>query len=467
MKSVKQGSPDPKTKVEVGQQFPLTIKRLGINGEGVGYYKRHVVFVPGAIPGEEVVAKVTRAGERFSEASIKKIRKSSPERITPPCPIYDQCGGCQLQHMEYAATLREKADIVRQAFERYTTIKQEALTIQQTKGMQDPWYYRNKSQMQVNKTKGVVQAGLYAEKSHKLIDLSACMVQHKRSNHVTQVMKQILQDLNISIYNERKHRGAIRTIVTRVSFKTGDVQLVLVTAEETLPKRKQMIEEVKKRLPEVTSFMQNINDQKTSIIFGDRTSLVSGEETLEETLGDVSFSLSARAFFQLNPEQTVVLYDEAKKAAKLTGKEKLVDAYCGVGTIGLWLADQAAEVRGMDVIPDAIENARANAANNQVQAYEYEVGKAEEWLPKWVKQGWTPDVVVVDPPRTGCDQKLLTTLKQTKPSRIVYVSCNPSTLAKDVEQLRAAGYKVANIQPVDMFPWTAQVECVTELVKEN
>lgn len=467
MKSVKQGSSDSKTKVEVGQQFPLTIKRLGINGEGVGYYKRHVVFVPGAIPGEEVVAKVTQAGERFSEASIKKIRKSSPERITPPCPIYDQCGGCQLQHMEYAATLREKADIVRQAFERYTTIKQDSLTIQQTKGMQDPWYYRNKSQMQVNKTKGVVQAGLYAEKSHKLIDLSACMVQHKRSNHVTQVMKQILQDLNISIYNERKHRGAIRTIVTRVSFKTGDVQLVLVTAEETLPKRKQMIEEVKRRLPEVTSFMQNINDQKTSIIFGDRTSLVSGEETLEETLGDVSFSLSARAFFQLNPEQTVVLYDEAKKAAKLTGKEKLVDAYCGVGTIGLWLADQAAEVRGMDVIPDAIENARANAANNQVQAYEYEVGKAEEWLPKWVKQGWTPDVVVVDPPRTGCDQKLLTTLKQTKPSRIVYVSCNPSTLAKDVEQLRAVGYKVANIQPVDMFPWTAQVECVTELVKEN
>lgn len=280
-------------------------------------------------------------------------------------------------------------------------------------------------------------------------------------------MKQILQDLDISIYNERKHRGAVRTIVTRVSFKTGDVQLVLVTAEVTLPKRKQMMEEVKKRLPEVTSFMQNINDQKTSIIFGDRTTLVSGEETLEETLGDVSFSLSARAFFQLNPEQTVVLYDEAKKAAKLTGKEKLVDAYCGVGTIGLWLADQAAEVRGMDVIPDAIDDARANAANNHVKSYEYEVGKAEEWLPKWVKQGFTPDVVVVDPPRTGCDQKLLTTLKQTKPSRIVYVSCNPSTLAKDVEQLRAAGYKVANIQPVDMFPWTAQVECVTELVREK
>ena len=451
------------TTVEAGQQFPLTIKRLGINGEGVGYYKRHVVFVPGALPGEEVVATVTKPGERFSEAAIKKIRKKSTERIDPPCPIYDQCGGCQLQHMEYEASLREKADLVRQAFERYTNFSNEKLPIQKTRGMDNPWYYRNKSQLQVKKSKGVVEAGLYAQNSHKLIDLSACMVQHKSSNHVTQVMKEILQDLDISIYNERKHRGAIRTIVTRVSFKTGDVQLVLVTAEETIPKRKQVIEEVKKRLPEVTSFMQNINDQKTSLIFGDRTTLVSGEETIHETLGDVSFSLSARAFFQLNPEQTVVLYNEAKKAAKLTGTEKLVDAYCGVGTIGLWLSDQVAEVRGMDVIEESIVDARHNARKNGVRSYQYEVGKAEEWLPKWVRQGWSPDVVVVDPPRTGCDQKLLTTLKQTKPQRIVYVSCNPSTLAKDVEQLRLAGYKVNNIQPVDMFPWTAQVESVTEL----
>ncbi|TSB45206.1 23S rRNA (uracil(1939)-C(5))-methyltransferase RlmD [Alkalicoccobacillus porphyridii] len=452
------------TKVEKGQQFPLTIKRLGINGEGVGYFKRHVVFVKGALPGEEVVATVTKPGDRFSDATIKKIRKASPDRISAPCPIYDQCGGCQLQHMQYEATLKEKADLVRQAFERYTSFSERELPIQKTLGMENPWYYRNKSQLQVNKSKGQLKAGLYAENSHTLIDLSACMVQHKLSNHVTQVMKEILQDLNISIYNERKHRGAIRTIVTRVSFTSEDVQLVLVTAEPSLPKRKQLIEQVKKRLPEVTSFMHNVNEQKTSIIFGNKTELVSGEETIEETLGDVSFSLSARAFFQLNPEQTVVLYNEAKKAAKLTGTEKVVDAYCGVGTIGLWLADQAGDIRGMDVIEESILNARENAAKHGVTSYQYEVGKAEDWFPKWSKQGWKPDVVVLDPPRTGCDQKLLHTLKQTKPHRIVYVSCNPSTLAKDVEQLKQSGYKVQNIQPVDMFPWTAQVESVTELV---
>ncbi|WP_368505643.1 23S rRNA (uracil(1939)-C(5))-methyltransferase RlmD [Alkalihalophilus sp. As8PL] len=451
--------------LKVGQQMPLTIKRLGINGEGVGYFKRKVVFVPGALPNEEIVAEVTKAGARFTEAKIVKIRKQSKERIEPPCPIYDQCGGCQLQHMEYAATLREKQDIIRQAFERHTKLKMEKLVIQPTIGMDDPWYYRNKSQLQVAKKDGRVIAGLYAMNSHKLIDLSACMVQHKTTNKVTRVMKQILADLNISIYDERKHQGVIRTIVTRVGFETGHVQVVLVTNEKEIPRKDVLLDEIQKRLPEVNSLMQNINGKKTSLIFGEETVHLSGEEVIEEKLGDISFELSARAFFQLNPIQTVKLYNEAKRAAKLTGTEKVVDAYCGVGTIGLWLADGASEVRGMDVIEASIIDARVNADNHGYKHFTYEVGTAEEWLPKWVKEGWKPDVVVVDPPRTGCDEKLLKTIVEVKPKRVVYVSCNPSTLAKDIEHLRTKGFKVENVQPVDMFPWTAQVESVTILTR--
>ena len=449
--------------IKLGQQFPLTIKRLGINGEGVGYFKRQVVFVPGALPNEEVVAEVTKVNPRFAEAKIVKVRKKSKERIAPPCPIYDQCGGCQLQHMDYEATLREKRDIVKQAFERHTKLANDKLTILNTIGMDNPWEYRNKSQLQVGKRGKKVIAGLYAMNSHNLIDLSECKVQHQATNKATQIVKQILEDLNISIYNERKHEGVVRTIVTRVGFASGQVQVVLVTKDQTLPRKEALISEMRKRLPEVTSIMQNVNGEKTSIIFGNQTTHLAGEEVIEETLGDLSFELSARAFFQLNPTQTVNLYNEVKKAAKLTGKEKIVDAYCGVGTIGLWLASEAAEVRGMDVISDAIDDARENAARHRYHHVSYEVGKAEVWLPKWVKEGWKPDVIVVDPPRSGCDEKLLQTMMNVKPKRIVYVSCNPSTLAKDVDKLSKKGYKVKTVQPVDMFPWTAQVESVTEL----
>ena len=250
--------------------------------------------------------------------------------------------------------------------------------------------------------------------------------------------------------------------MARVGIQTGELQIVLITAKKELPQKEQIVEEIKKRLPEVKSIMQNINGEKTSLIFGEETVNLGGNDFIQETLGDLSFELSARTFFQLNPEQTVKLYNEVKEAAQLTGTEKVVDAYCGVGTIGLWVADQAAEIRGMDVIPESIEDAKKNAARHGIKHAQYVTGKAEVILPKWAKEGWTPDVVIIDPPRTGLDQQLLETLLKVKPKRIVYVSCNPSTLAKDISVL-APQYKVEYIQPVDMFPQTSHVECVALL----
>ncbi|BDG48822.1 MULTISPECIES: 23S rRNA (uracil(1939)-C(5))-methyltransferase RlmD [Parageobacillus] len=448
--------------IKKGQQFPLTIKRLGINGEGVGYFKKQVVFVPGALPGEEVVVEATHIHPKYAEAKIKKIRKRSPHRVTPRCPVYEQCGGCQLQHLDYEAQLREKRDIVIQALERHCRLPVETLEIRPTIGMDDPWHYRNKSQFQVGVKKGEVIAGLYGLNSHQLIDISECLIQHPATNRVTNIVKTILQDLRIPIYNERTQTGLVRTIVARVGFHTGDVQLVLITTKKEIPRKELLIAEIKRRLPEVKSIVQNINGQKTSLIFGEKSLLLEGEEYIQEVLGDLSFELSARAFFQLNPVQTVKLYDEVKKAAALTGTEKVVDAYCGVGTIGLWLAKGAGEIRGMDVIPEAIEDAKKNAKKHGFANATYVSGKAEALLPKWVKEGWKPDVIVVDPPRTGCDEQLLKTILKVKPQRIVYVSCNPSSLARDIDVL-SKFYKVDYIQPVDMFPHTAHVECVAKL----
>lgn len=451
-------------KLQQGQTFPLTIKRLGINGEGVGYFKRQVVFVQGALPGEEVVVEATKIMPKFSEAKVKKIRKASPFRVKAPCPIYEQCGGCQLQHLAYDQQLREKRDIVIQSLERHTKLKIENLDIRPTIGMEDPWNYRNKSQFQIGQQKnGKVIAGLYGIDSHRLVPIQNCMVQHPLTNKVSEEVRNILEELNVPIYDERTQKGIVRTIVTRAGFQSGEVQVVLITTQKEVPRKKQIMAEIQSRLPEVKSLVQNINGNKTSLIFGEKTIHLRGEEVIQETLGDLNFELSARAFFQLNPTQTIKLYDEVKKAANLTGKEKIADAYCGVGTIGLWLADGASEVRGMDTIDAAIIDAQKNADKHGIKNATYVTGTAEHWLPKWVEEGWRPDVVVVDPPRTGCDQKLLNAIKKVKPKKFIYVSCNPSTLAKDIDYL-SKDYKVEYLQPVDMFPHTAHVECVVELV---
>ena len=452
-------------KIEPKQTFPLTIKRLGINGEGVGYFKKQVVFVPGALPGEEVVVEATKIHPKYAEARIKKIRIRSPHRVRPLCPIYEQCGGCQLQHLAYSQQLKEKRDIVIQALERHTKLTLEKLDIRETIGMENPWGYRNKSSFQVGEKDGKLLTGLYGLNSHQLINIDQCAVQHPQTTEATAVVKRILQDLHIPIYNEKTRKGIIRTIVTRVGVQTGELQVVLITSQKELPKKELIIAEIQKRLPQVKSIVQNINGEKTSLIFGEETVNLAGEDFIQETLGDLQFELSARTFFQLNPAQTLKLYNEVKKAADLTGTEKVLDAYCGVGTIGLWLADQAAEVRGMDVIPESIEDAKKNAKRHGFTNTKYVPGKAEEVLPKWVKKGWKPDVVVVDPPRAGLDSQLLQTILQVKPKKLIYVSCNPSTLAKDIQVL-SKNYDVKYIQPVDMFPHTSHVECVALITRK-
>ncbi len=446
--------------IEEGQKIPMTIKRLGINGEGIGYFKRNVVFVPGALPGEEIMAQVTTVKRNFAQARIITIQKASPHRQTPPCPIYEACGGCQLQHMTYDQQLIEKRDLVLQALERY--LKGTSVQVEKTIGMEEPWRYRNKSQFQTRLKGSKVIAGLFAEGSHQLLDIDECIVQHPDTTVITNAVKRILEELKMPIYDGKTMKGIVRTIVVRTGVKTGEIQLVLVTTRSKIPQKELLLERLKKIDTNLVSIVQNINKEKTSLIFGDETITLFGKDTIHEELGELAFDLSARAFFQLNPTQTVKLYDEIKRAAELTGKESVVDAYCGVGTIGLWLADSAKEIRGMDVLHESVVDAKANAKAQGFKA-KYVTGTAEKWLELWSNEGFVPDVLTVDPPRTGLADSLLQTILKVKPKRFVYTSCNPSTLAKDLQQLTKI-YRIEYIQPVDMFPQTAQVESVTKLV---
>jgi len=457
---MKPTKPKPDAQMHVGQQVTLTIRSMGINGEGIGYYKKKIVFVDRALPGEVVHAEVTDVKEKYATARLVKVVERSEARVKPPCPVYEECGGCSLQHMDYQAQLISKQELVREALQKYARL--ENPLVAPVIGMDHPWAYRNKAQFQVGVQEGRLVAGLYQAGSHRLVDLEGCRVQHEATNQIVQRAKQVLEDLGIPAYDERKRTGVIRTIVARVAFATGETQLTLVTATPDIPREKELVLELRYRLPELVSIVQNINPKKTSLVFGETTRQLWGKPSISEKLGDLSFDLSARAFFQLNPEQTQKLYREVQQAAGLTGKELVLDLYCGTGTIALWLAPYAREVRGIEIIPEAVEDARRNAERNDAVNASFHTGKAEVLMPKWAKQGIKPDVVVVDPPRTGLDAALIDTLLQVAPTKIVYVSCNPSTLAKDISRLLKR-YELVRVQPLDMFPHTPHVECVVLL----
>lgn len=449
--------------LQVNQRIPLKIKRMGINGEGIGFYQKTLVFVPGALKGEEIYCQVTAVKRNFVQAKLLKINKESKFRVQPACDIYQACGGCQIMHLRYDKQLDFKQDLLQQALKKFKPAGYEHYTILPTIGMDQPKHYRAKLQFQTRSFKGQVKAGLYAENSHRLIAISDCRVQDEETQAIINAVANLLTKHRIPIYNERKEQG-IRTVMVRRARQTGQVQLIFVTSCQVNLTR--LIADLREQFPSIVTIALNWNKQKTSDIYGEKTEILWGEEAIDEAVLDYEFSLSPRAFYQLNPQQTEVLYGEAVKALDIDGDEHLIDAYCGVGTIGFAFARRVKSIRGMDIIPEAIEDAKANAKKLGLTNAHYEAGKAEEIIPRWYREGYRADALVVDPPRTGLDEKLLATILEYRPAKIAYVSCNVSTLARDLVQLSKA-YQVDYIQSVDMFPHTARTEAVVKLSKRD
>ncbi len=439
----------------------VTFEDLTHEGAGVAKVDGFPLFVPNGLPGEDAKIKIVKVKKGYGYGRILEFYKKSPDRVEPACPIYKQCGGCQLQHLSYKAQLKFKQKQVKEVLTRIGHL--ENITVHPVLGMTDPWKYRNKSQVPVGEIEGGLVAGFFQQRSHTIINMEECLIQVEENDRIVQGVKRIAEKYGMRAYNEEAHSGTLRHIVTRYGRKTKDVMVVLITRTEEFQHKDNIIADIQKAFPQVKSIIQNINSKRTNVIFGDKTKVLWGEEYLFDSIGDIQFAISARSFYQVNPEQTKVLYDKALEYAQLTGEETVIDAYCGIGTISLFLAQKAKKVYGVEIVPEAIEDANRNAKLNGMTNVEFEVGKSEEIIPAWHQQGINADVIVVDPPRKGCDTELLDTIIKMKPKRVVYVSCNPGTLARDLRILEDGGYKTIEVQPVDMFPHTNHIENVAVL----
>ncbi|MEK3980282.1 23S rRNA (uracil(1939)-C(5))-methyltransferase RlmD [Psychrobacillus sp. FSL K6-2836] len=444
------------TPVQKNDQLTVYIEDLTHDGAGVAKVDGYPLFIAGGLPNETVEVHVLKTLKNYGFAKLKNIVEPSPFRVEAPCPVFYECGGCQLQHMTYEGQLAWKESMVRNVMKRIGKIDAPVLPV---KGMDKPWEYRNKSQIPFDLENGQVIAGFYQSKSHRIADTNTCLIQTDEADRLLRAVKENALKLDLIPYNEETKKGQLRHLVVRKGRATGEIMVVLVTKHAKLSKQDAIIQFIREVEPNVKSIVHNVNNRNTNVIFGNETNVIWGKAVIEDLIGDVRFEISARSFYQVNPEQTEVLYKQALEHAQLTGDETVIDAYCGIGTISLFLAQKAKQVLGVEIVPQAIEDAKRNAELNGFTNTYFEAGPAEEVIPKWYKEGKQADILVVDPPRKGCDEALLTTIIEQRPKRVVYVSCNPATLARDLRILEDGGYKTQEIQPVDMFPQSTHVEC--------
>jgi 23S rRNA (uracil1939-C5)-methyltransferase len=451
--------------VTKNEYIDVIFEDLTHDGAGVAKVDGYPIFVHQALPGEKGQIKVTKVNKGYAFGRLIELIEKSEYRVDVPLEDSHKFGGCQLQHISYEGQLKFKEKQVREVLTRIG--KLEDVTVHPILGMNDPWHYRNKSQVPVGEQNGKLIAGFFKPRSHEIVDANESVIQHPEINKAIQAVKEICSELGISVYHEESHKGVLRHIMARYGKQTGELMIVLITRTGDLPQKNRLIEEITARLPKVKSIVHNVNSKRTNVILGDKTNVLWGNEVIYDYIGDVKFAISALSFYQINPDQTKVLYDKALEYADLTGEESVIDAYCGIGTISLFLAQKAKKVFGVEIVPEAIEDARKNAELNGILNAEFAVGEAETVIPEWYKAGNKADVLVVDPPRKGCDEALLSTIIEMKPKKVVYVSCNPATLARDLRILEDGGYKTVEVQPVDMFPFTTHCEAVAWLELKN
>ena len=448
--------------VQKNDQIDVEFEDLTHDGAGVAKVEGYPIFVPQGLPGEKAKIKVIKVNKGYGFGRLIELYEKSPHRVEIPANEAHKYGGCQLQHISYQGQLEYKENLVTQVLARIGKI--ENVYVHPILGMSDHWHYRNKAQVPVGEKDGKLIAGFFKPRSHEIVDTDESIIQLPEINEAIQAVKEICSSLGISAYDEQNHKGVLRHIMARYGKGTGELMVVLITRTTDLPFKNKLVEEIVSRLPKVKSIVHNVNAKRTNVILGDKTTVLWGSEVIYDYIGNVKFAISARSFYQVNPVQTKVLYDTALQYAELNGEETVIDAYCGIGTISLFLAQQARRVFGVEVVPEAIEDAKRNADLNGITNAEFAVGEAEIVIPEWYQKGNSADVLVVDPPRKGCDEALLQTIIAMKPKKVVYVSCNPATLARDLSILEDGGYKTVEVQPVDMFPGTTHVEAVVKII---
>ncbi len=449
------------TVVNPGEEIELTIESVNHQGEGVGRYKGMAVFIPYTVPGELVLARITGLKKNFATGEAVRILSAGSQRVEPACPVFTTCGGSQFQHIDYRLQLELKQKLVEDSLKRIGRIT--GIAVSPVIGSKNPWGYRNKAQFQVNLKEGRIKLGFFAEGTHTLVPTTGCLLLDRQIRDIASMIEGMLNKYRVSVYDWESCRGLLRHVVIRKAWNPVKVMVVLVTSVEKFPEQFSLAREIRTKVPQVASVVRNINSGPISQVFGPESQLLAGQSSISDQLGGLTFSISPVSFFQVNPGQTEILYDKAIEFAGLTGSETVLDVYCGVGTLSLFLARKARRVYGLEMSREAVRDAAANARVNRITNVEFVAGKAEERLPRLVRQGIDPDVVIVNPPRQGIEKKALQAVADMAPERIIYISCDPSTMARDLNFLSYKGYQVKEVQPVDMFPQTSHTETVVRI----
>jgi 23S rRNA (uracil1939-C5)-methyltransferase len=456
-------------------ELELLISDLGTTGEGIGRVDGYVLFVKDTVIGDRVRVKVMKAKKNYGYARLIELLEPSPNRVEAPCPVARSCGGCQIQFMNYQEQLRFKEAKVFNNIKRIGGI--DSFEMEPIIGMEEPFHYRNKAQFPVGLDKdGNIVSGFYAGRTHSIIDMEHCMLGicpegQDVNGEIMKLIKVFMKQMGIKPYDEKTGKGLVRHVLIRIGKTTGQLMVCIVINGRKLPQANILVDALKD-IPGMTDISLSVNTQRNNVIMGTEIISLFGPGYIEDYIGSVKFRISPLSFFQVNPEQTEKLYNKALEYAELTGNETVWDLYCGIGSISLFLAQKAKKVLGVEIVPEAIEDAKVNAKINGIENAEFFVGAAEEVVPKYFKEHpdapeCQPDVIVVDPPRKGCDEKLLETMVLMKPARIVYVSCDSASLARDLKWLSAKGYQVEKVTPCDQFGQTVHVETVALLTKNG
>lgn len=449
--------------VNKNEQHTVTIEDLTFEGMGVAKINGYPLFIEDALPGEKAEVKIHKTGKTYGYAKVMNRLNSSKDRVPLKNRSYTRAGIAPLQHMSYAAQLAFKKQQVVNVMQRIARMPE--VPVLNTIGMEEPWGYRNKAQVPVRKVEGLLTTGFFRKNSHDLIPMEDFYIQDPKIDEAIIAVRDIMREYGVKPYNEKDNTGNLRHIVVRRGYHTGEMMIVLVTRTAKLFPTSKIIPAIQEALPEVVSIVQNVNPRGTNVILGEDAIVLYGEDKYRDELMGNTFEISHRSFYQVNPLQTEKLYQTVLDFAAMTGEETVIDAYCGIGTITLALAKKAKEVYGIEIVEMAVEDAKRNAALNGVENVTYQLGAAEEVMLKWAEEERTADLLVVDPPRKGLEGQFIDAVLEMKPSKMVYVSCNPATLARDLALLAEGGYNVEKIQPVDLFPQTNHVESVTLLTR--